>query len=90
MNDEQRIHRIQQARTQAELQQATDGYRRQVIETYPSLEGNKAFSTSMDHGQYFHALGDVKRAARGGGSRYRDVIRVLEYASQKQMSLKIF
>lgn len=90
MNDDQRIDRIQQARTLEELEQATDGYRLQVIAAYPSLEGNKAFSASMNHGQFFHALGDVKRAARGQGNQYRDVIRVLEHASHKQMSLKIF
>jgi hypothetical protein len=90
MNDEERIQRIQQARTPEELEQATDGYRREVIAAHPLLEGNRAFGTSMDRGQYFHALGDVRRAARGGGDQYRDVIRVLEHASQKQLSLKTF
>jgi hypothetical protein len=90
MNDEQRIDSIKRARTSEELDKATAGYYKQVISTHPTLQTNNAFNTSMQRGQFFHALGDVKRASRGGGNPYPDVIRVLEFAAEKQLSLKIF
>jgi hypothetical protein len=90
MDDDQRIKKIQQARTEDELDKATTGYHKQAIETHPTLQNNNAFNDSMQRGQFFHALGDVKRASRAGGDRFQDVIRVLESASQKQLSLKTF
>lgn len=90
MNDDQRITKILQARTSEELDRATDGYQKQVTIAYPALQTNNAFNSSMQRGQYFHALGDVRRASRAGGDKYQDVIRVLEKASEKQLSMKIF
>jgi hypothetical protein len=90
MDDEQRIKKIQQARTEDELDKATTGYHKQAIVAHPTLQNNNAFNDSMQRGQFFHALGDVKRASRAGGDKFQDVIRVLESASQKQLSLKMF
>ena len=90
MNDDQRITKIQQARTSEELDRATDGYQKQVVLAHPTLQTNNAFNASMQRGQYFHALGDVKRASRAGADKYQDVIRVLEKASEKQLSMKMF
>ena len=90
MNDDQRITKILQARTSEELDRATDGYQKQVIIAHPALQTNNAFNSSMQRGQYFHALGDVRRASRAGGDKYQDVIRVLEKASEKQLSMKMF
>jgi hypothetical protein len=90
MNDEQRIECIKRARTHEELDKATAGYQKQVISAHPTLQSNNAFNTSMQRGQFFHALGDVKRASRAGSDKYQDVIRVLEFASEKELSLKLF
>jgi hypothetical protein len=90
MDDEQRIKKIQQARTDDELDKATTGYLKQAVTAHPALQTNNAFNDSMQRGQYFHALGDVRRASRAGGDKFQDVIKVLESASQKQLSLKMF
>jgi hypothetical protein len=87
MNDHERIVRIRNARTEQELDRATEGYRDQVLQRHPDLVGNCAFNAALNTRQYFHALGDVKRAQRGGGNKYEDVILVLQCASEKQFSL---
>ncbi|MES2354098.1 MAG: hypothetical protein V4568_06790 [Pseudomonadota bacterium] len=90
MNDEQRIERIKKAKSLKALGEAIAGYHDQVIATYPALETNNAFNMSMQRSQFFHALGDVKRASRVGFDIYQDVILVLEAASEKQLSLESF
>jgi len=90
MNDEQRIERIRKAKTLKALGEAIAGYHDQVITAYPALETNNAFNTSMQRSQFFHALGDIKRASPAGLDMYQDVILVLEAASEKQLSLESF
>lgn len=90
MNDDQRIKKIREARTDEELDRATLGYHKQATTAHPMLQTNNAFNSSMQRGQFFHALGDVRRASRAGGDKFQDVIRVLESASEKQLSLKMF
>lgn len=87
MDDDQRIKKIQQARNEEELDKATLGYHKQATAAHPTLQTNNAFNASMERRQFFHALGDVRRASRAGGDKFPDVIRVLESASQKQLSL---
>ncbi|MBA2689268.1 MAG: hypothetical protein H0U63_00510 [Burkholderiales bacterium] len=90
MNDDQRIKKIREARNDEELDKATQGYLEQVTSAHPALQTNNAFNASMARSQYFHALGDVRRASRAGGDKFKDVIRVLECASEKQLSMKTF
>ena len=87
MNDEQRIKRIKQARTREELGQATAGYQEQVISAHPALQNNSAFNSFMQRGRFFLALSSVKRATRGAGDEYKDVIQVLECASERDLAL---
>ena len=90
MNDEQRIERIKRAQTYEELEKATAGYYKQAVLGHPALQTDNAFNMSMQRGQFFQALGDVKRASRAGDDKYEDVIRVLKSASEKEISLKMF
>lgn len=88
MRDEERINKIQQARTRQELDQALSGYQAEVLGVYPTLQGNYAFNLALERKQYFHALCDLKRAARGlWGDGYTQVIRVLENAADKQFMI---
>jgi hypothetical protein len=88
MSNEERITKIQKSRTLQELNKALKGFREQVVAIHPALELNGAFKLALDANQYFHALGDIKRAARGvRGGGYQDVISVLERAADKQFSL---
>jgi len=85
MRDEERISKIKRAKTRQELDQALSGYQAQVLGVYPVLQGNYAFNLALERKQYFHALCDIKRAARGvWGDGYLEVIRVLENAADKQ------
>ena len=87
MTDAERIAQIQKSRTPRELNRALSGFREHVTAVYPALALNDSFKCALDRNQYFHALGDVKRAARGvPGGGYQDVIRVLERATDKQFS----
>jgi len=87
MNDERRIRLIKQARTNDALGKAIAGYQEQAVSAHPELQTNSAFNTSMQSGRFFHALGDIKRASRGKGDKYRDVICMLEFASKKELAL---
>jgi hypothetical protein len=86
--NEERITRIQQARTNKELDQATDGYREQVLTAHPALRIYCGFNSDLHDKQYSRALGDVRRAASGRGDRYQDVIHVLERLVEQQLALK--
>jgi hypothetical protein len=90
MNHNNRIIRIEAARTNAELLHATDGYHEHILAAHPALRVTHGFNVAMRARRYLCALNDVKRAARGRGDRYGDVIRVLECASQKQFALEEF
>jgi hypothetical protein len=88
MSNEERITRIQISKTHQELNQALHGFREHAIATHPGLALNYAFNLALDRNQYFHALCDIKRAARGvWGGGYKDVIGVLERAADKQFLL---
>src|ERR1700674_44572 len=88
MSDRERITKIRQARTQRELDQATAGYREQILATHPGLRTHYEFRVAMEKGQYFLALSEVRRWLEGPrGNRYRDVIRFLECAADRQFAL---
>jgi hypothetical protein len=85
--NEERITRIQQARTNKELDQATDGYREQVLTAHPALRIYDRFDVDLHSKRYSQALGDVRRAASGRGDRYQDVIHVLESVVERHSLL---
>ena len=88
MTDKERITKIRQARTQRELDQATQEYRKQIVAVHPGLGGYYDFRVAIEKGQYFLALSKVRRLLEGPrGNRYRDVIRVLECAADRQFAL---
>ena len=87
MNYIQRIATIRRTRTPEQLDEALIGFHEQVIVVYPALDLNYAFNLAMERKQYFHALCDIKRAARGvWGGGYQDIIAVLEHAAGRQFS----
>jgi hypothetical protein len=91
MTDKELITKIRQARTQRELDQATEGYCEQSIAAHPGLRSNYYFQVSITRSQYFQALSAVGRVVEGArGDRYRDVIRVLQCAADRQFSLARF
>jgi len=87
--NEERIRRIQQAQTSGELDQATDGYREQVMMAHPAFRTYYGISNDLLNKHYCRALVDVKAAAYGRGDRYREVIRVLEAAAEKEFALTL-
>lgn len=88
MTDKELTTKIKQARTQRELDRATEGYREQIIAAHPGLRAHYDFRVAMEKGQYFLALSEVRRLLEGPrGNRYRDVIRVLECAADRQFAL---
>src|SRR5436190_110508 len=87
MTDKERIANIQRARTLQQLNQALFGFHEEVVAANPVLKDNGAFNLALERKQYFHALCDIKRAARGvWGGGYQDIISVLEHAADKQFS----
>jgi predicted DNA binding CopG/RHH family protein len=86
MNKE-RIARIQLARTNKALDQATEGYREQVLTAHPALRIYRGFAEDLHDRQYSRALRAVRRAASGRGDRYQDVIHVLESVVARQLAL---
>ena len=88
MSIDERLTKIGQAQTRRELDQALDGYHEQVIANHSNLQLNYPFNLALERKQYFHALCDLKRAARGSlGNTYQEVIQILEIAADKQLSL---
>jgi hypothetical protein len=88
MNDKERITKIRQARTQRELNQATAGYREQILAVHAGLRTHYDFRVAIEKGQYFLALSEVRRWMEGPrGNRYPDVIRILECAADRQFAL---
>ena len=87
MSDNERIARIHSARTNAELEQALEGYLWRVFVTHLVLRLNRTFIAAMKTSQYYNALTAVRNAARGRGDRYQDVIQVVQPAADKQLAL---
>src|SRR5436190_23512232 len=88
MKDEERIVKIHQAQTREELDQALNGYHEEIISADSNLQGNYPFNLALEKKLYFHALCDIKRAARGlRNGNYQEIIRVLESATDKQFVL---
>jgi len=87
--NEERISKIQQAQTSRELERATEGYREQVMMAHPAFRTYYGINSDLLNRQYRRALVGVKAAAYGRGDRYQDVIRVLEAAAEKELSLNL-
>ena len=87
MSDNERIARIHSARTNAELEQALEGYLWRVFVTHLVLRLNRTFIAAMKTSQYYNAQNAVRNVARGRGDRYQDVIQVFESVVAKQSAL---
>jgi hypothetical protein len=89
MSDD-RISRIQKSTNNEQLDKAMDGFALESNANHPALQTNAGFASSMSAGQFLHALGHVRRARLTDDDKYLDVIRVLEFASTRELAIKMF
>jgi hypothetical protein len=90
MDDNERISRIQKANSNEQLDNSMDGYLLEAIAAHPKLGNNKDFNSAMETGQFFRALEHVRRAREPDEDKYSDVIRMLEFATTRQLAIKMF
>jgi hypothetical protein len=91
MTDDERKKLIHRALTQQDLHRALDGYQEQILAIYDHLRSHYAFNLALERKQYFHALCDIKRAARRlRGESYQEIIDILEVAVDKHFLLNGF
>ena len=87
MRIESRIGKIQKSTTTEELLDATVGYGDEAIARHPALRDNAGFLAALSSGKYLNALGFIRRARLKDDDEYLDVIRVLEFAATRALTI---
>ncbi len=87
MGTESRIGKIQQAATSEQLLDATIGYGDEAIARHPALRDNAGFLAALTGGKFLNALGCIRRARLKDDDEYLDVIRVLEFAATRALTI---
>jgi len=85
-NLNERVAAIRAVRTQHELDDVMDKYREQLLAETPELRAHYAFSTALLQRRYFQARSLVPLNGYKG-RQYREVIRVIGLAADKQFSM---
>jgi len=82
-----RIGMIQRSTTSEQLLDATVGYGEEAIAIHPALRDNVGFLTALASGKFLNALGHIRRARLADQDEYLDVIRVLEFAATRALTI---
>ena len=87
MGTQSRIGMIQESTTTEQLLTATVGYGEEAIAKHPALRENAGFLTALTSGKFLNALGHIRRARLRDQDEYLDVIRVLEFAATRALTI---